>query len=174
VDKAGTAYVVWSERHTAQRQTWIMIARSVDHGRTWSSPSRVGRSTQTAIFPWITVGDAGRVAVSYYGTSARAVSADSVPATATWQVFSSYSTDAGRHFTDYRTTPTMQRGPICTSGVGCPGNTRNLFDFFETAADAKGCLLTAYADDVAGGDAATVSYVRQTAGPGLSARTACR
>jgi hypothetical protein len=174
VDRAGAVYVVWSERHPAQRQTWIMLARSIDHGRRWSTPTRVGRSSQTAIFPWITAGDAGHIAVSFYGTSARAASADVVPTTATWQVFSSYSTDAGRHFTDYRTTPGMHRGPICTSGLGCPGNTRNLLDFFETAADARGCLVTAYADDMLGGNAAVVSYVRQTSGPGLSTRSSCR
>jgi hypothetical protein len=68
----------------------------------------------------------------------------------------------------------MDRGAVCTSGTGCTAGGRNLLDFFETAADARGCLVTAFADNtVTPTAAAVVSYVRQTAGPGLLAGRAC-
>ena len=96
-----------------------------------------------------------------------------VPASALWSVYSAFSTDYGRSFTEYRTTPPMQKGPICTSGTGCPTGSRNLLDFFETAADEQGCLVTTYADNNSGTSGAIVSYVRQTSGPGLRS-AACR
>ena len=150
-----------------------MLARSNDQGRTWSAPVRVGRTT-TTVFPWVSAGDSGRIAVSYYGTNARGASPQTVPAGSPWYVYSAYSTDGGRTFTEYRTTGVMQKGPICTSGTGCAAGSRNLLDFFATAVDARGCLVTAYADNNAGGQDAIVSYVRQTSGPGLRAGMNCR
>ncbi|HET7531306.1 MAG TPA: sialidase family protein [Mycobacteriales bacterium] len=174
VDKAGNVYVVWSERHPRQHSTWTMLSVSRDHGKTWSAPVKVQRAPATTVFPWVSAGDAGRIAVSYYGTSARGNSPQTVAKTATWSVYSAFSTDGGRSFTEYRTTPAMHHGAICTSGTGCATGTRNLLDFFETAVDGNGCLVTAYADNtVDPATAAVVSYVRQTAGPGLRAGHAC-
>lgn len=172
VDAGGAVYVVWSERHPASRETWTMLSRSSDQGRSWSAPVRVGR-TATTVYPWVSAGDAGRIAVSYYGTPAHGYSPQTVRAGSPWSVYSAYSTDGGRTFTEYKTTGTMQKGPICTSGTGCAAGSRNLLDFFATAVDARGCLVTAYADNNAGGQDAIVSYVRQTSGPGLRASVRC-
>jgi hypothetical protein len=174
VDKAGAVYVVWSERHAATRGTWTMLARSADGGQHWSAPVRVNRAPRTTTFPWVTAGDDGRIAVSYYGTSAAGYSPQTVDDTSTWRVYSSYSTNGGRSFQEYPTTGVMDRGAICTSGTGCSAGGRNLLDFFETAMDGNGCLVTAFADNtVAPKSAAVISYVRQTAGPGLLAGRAC-
>jgi hypothetical protein len=121
----------------------------------------------------VSAGDAGRIAVSYYGTTATGNSPQRVPTSALWSVYSAFSTDYGRSFTEYRTTPSMQKGPICTSGTGCATGSRNLLDFFETAVDEQGCLVTAYADNNSGTSGAIVSYVRQKSGPGLRS-AACR
>ena len=173
VDAAGNVYVTWSERHPAQQQTWAMLSVSRDGGRTWSAPRNVARTPSTTVFPWVSAGDAGRIAVSYYGTTARGNSPQKVAANAAWSVYSSFSNDYGRSFTEYRTTGTMQKGPICTSGTQCPAGSRNVLDFFETDLDPHGCLVTAYADNASGANGAIVSYVRQTAGPGLRS-AACR
>ena len=175
VDKAGNIYVVWNERHPQQQATWTMLSVSHNAGKSWSAPVKVQRAPSTTVFPWVTAGDAGRIAVSYYGTSARGNSPQTVAKTASWYVYSAFSTDGGRSFAEYRTTPAMHHGAICTSGTGCATGTRNLLDFFETAADPNGCLVTAYADNtVDPATGAVVSYVRQTAGPGLRAGHACR
>ena len=175
VDKAGNVYVVWSERHPAQQQTWTMLSVSRNGGRTWSAPVKVERTPSTTVFPWVTAGDAGRIAISYYGTTSRGNSPQKLTTKgAPWSVYSSFSTDFGRTFSEYRTTGTMQKGPICTSGTGCASGSRNLLDFFETAADPQGCLVTTYADNSANGSAAIVSYVRQKSGPGLHASSNCR
>jgi hypothetical protein len=174
LDKAGGVYVVWSERHPAAKETWAMLAVSHDAGRTWARPVRVNRAPGTTTFPWVTAGDNGRIAVSYYGTPAHGYSPQTVGKTSPWYVYSSFSTNAGRTFTEYRTTPVMHRGAVCTSGTGCAAGSRNLLDFFETDLDRAGCLVTAFADNaVDPTKGAVVSYVRQTAGPGLNAAHPC-
>jgi hypothetical protein len=174
VDKAGAVYVVWSERHPAVKETWTMLSVSHDAGRTWSAPTRVNRTPGTTTFPWVTAGDSGRIAVSYYGTTAHGWSPQTVSKSAPWAVYSDFSTDGGKSFTEYRTTGVMHRGYVCTSGTGCASGTRNLLDFFETDMDRSGCLVTAFADNtVSPAQGAVVSYVRQTRGPGLLAGRAC-
>jgi hypothetical protein len=175
VDKAGNVYVVWNERHPAEKETWTMLSVSHNAGKTWSAPVKVNNSVGTTTFPWVTAGDDGRVAVSYYGTTARGNSPQTVGPKSAWNVYSSFSTDGGRTFTEYKTSGVMNRGTICTSGTGCASGARNLLDFFETAIDPKGCLVTSYADNSAPGAAgATLSYVRQTSGPGLLAGKTCK
>src|SRR4051812_32261839 len=174
VDKAGAVYVVWSERHPQQHETWTMLSVSRNAGRSWSAPVKVQRQPATTVFPWVTAGDAGRIAISYYGTGARGNSPQTVAKTASWSVYSAFSTDGGRTFAEYRTTRAMHHGAICTSGTGCATGTRNLLDFFETATDPNGCLVTAYADNtVDPAIGAVVSYGRQTGGPGLRAGNVC-
>lgn len=107
-----------------------------------------------------------------------------MPGNPKWYVYSSYSTDGGQTFTEYRTTPNyLHQGSICTSGTGCATGTRDLLDFFETDFDKNGCLITADADnsrdtvDATGkrtdDEGTIVTAVRQTAGPGLLAGTNC-
>src|SRR3954447_23053046 len=175
VDKAGNVYVVWSERHPQQHETWTMLSVSHNAGRSWSVPVKVQRQPATTVFPWVSAGDAGRIAISYYGTTARGNSPQTVGKTSSWSVYSAFSTDGGRTFAEYRTTRAMHHGAICTSGTGCDTGTRNLLDFFETAVDPNGGRVTAYADNtVDPATGAVVSYVRQTGGPGLRAGHACR
>lgn len=170
VDAAGGQYAVWSERHPATHETWTMLATSQDGGHHWSAPRKVNASPHTTTFPWVTAGAGGRIAVSYYGTAATGSSPQRVAKDAPWYVWSSFSTDGGRTFSEYRTTGVMNKGQICTSGTGCSAGGRNLLDFFETAADAHGCLVTAFTDNSSG--TPYVSFVRQSAGPGL-ATTLC-
>ncbi len=165
LDKAGNQYVVWSERHPATRETWTMLAVSKDGGKHWSTPVKVNASPRTTVFPWVSAGANGRIAVSYYGTAESAQSPQRVSKTATWYVWSSFSTDGGKTFSEYRETGVMNKGQICTSGTGCSAGGRNLLDFFETAVDAKGCLLTAFTDNSSG--TPYISFVRQKSGPGL-------
>ena len=177
----GTVYAVWSERHPEAGETWTMLASSLDGGHTWTAPTRVNAGPATTVFPWVSAGDAGRVAVSYYGTSARGASPEVV--NGDWSVFSALSTDGGSTFDESKETGTIHQGAICTSGTGCASGTRDLLDFFETDYDPQGCLVTTYTDnarDVVAADGTRttdepthVAFVRQTSGPGLLATTDC-
>ena len=171
VDRAGRIYVVWSERHPAQGQTWTMLASSGDAGKHWTRPVKVNRGPLTTTFAWVSAGDAGRIAVSYYGTSGGGNSPQRVDKGARWQVYSAFSTDGGKTFSEYRTTKDMNTGRICTSGTGCSAGGRNLLDFFETAVDTHGCLVTTFTDNSSG--TPYVAFVRQSGGPGLLRSTSC-
>ena len=171
VDKAGRVYVVWSERHDPLQETWVMLSSSANGGQSWSAPVKVNAVPKTATFPWVSAGDDGRIAVSYYGSAGKGSSPQRVDADATWQVFSAFSSDAGRTFSEHRTTGDMNTGRICTSGTGCSAGGRNLLDFFETAVDADGCLLTTFTDNIS--KTPYVAFVRQTGGPGLLRDRAC-
>jgi hypothetical protein len=171
VDRTGRVYVVWSERHSAIGQTWIMLSSSTDSGQHWTAPVKVNQTPLTTTFPWVSAGDDGRVAVSYYGTSGTGSSPQKVEKDAPWQVWSAFSTDAGRTFDEYRTTGDMNAGQICTSGTGCTSGGRNLLDFFETAMDADGCLVTTFTDNSS--RTPYVAFVRQTGGPGLLSTKDC-
>jgi hypothetical protein len=43
----------------------------------------------------------------------------------------------------------VQRGTICTAGTSC-ASTRNLLDFIDARADARGRILVGYADGCVG------------------------
>ncbi len=181
----GTLYAVWSERHPAQRETWTMLAASRDGGTTWDPPVHVDSTPSTTVFPWVTAGDAGRVAVSYYGTDSTGPSAENIDdPDADWYVYSAFSADYGQTYAEHRTTPTaLHKGDVCTSGTGCATGTRDLLDFFETDLDERGCLVTAYTDNsrdtvsptgARSGDQLTwVGVVTQNGGDGLLAATPC-
>jgi hypothetical protein len=184
VDKAGNVYVVWNERHPDVQETWTVLSTSQDGGQTWSEPVKVNSTPKTTAFPWVSAGDDGRIAVSYYGTDATGLSPEVLAGNPDWYVFSSYSTDGGQTFSEYQTTPnSLHQGKVCTSGTGCATGTRDLLDFFETDYDADGCLVTAYADNSRDTVSPTgqrtsdkntiVSFARQTSGPGLLADTSC-
>jgi hypothetical protein len=181
----GALYAVWSERHPAVRETWTMLAASRDGGTTWDSPVHVDSTPRTTVFPWVTAGDAGRVAVSYYGTDSTGPSPETLDTKdAAWHVFSSFSTDYGASFAEQRTTDAaIHQGSICTSGTGCATGTRDLLDFFETDVDATGCLIAAYTDNSRDGvapngtrspdNATRIGVVRQTGGDGLLSTVQC-
>jgi len=181
----GTLYAAWSERRPAARETWTMLAASRDGGATWATPVHVDTKPTTTVFPWVTAGDAGRVAVSYYGTGSGGVSPENLDVKdAGWFVYSSFSTDYGATFAEHRTTPDpMHQGNICTSGTGCAAGTRDLADFFETDLDKRGCLVTTYTDNSrdtvsptgtrSPDEATLVAVVSQNGGTGLLADQPC-
>jgi hypothetical protein len=161
-----------------------MLAASRDGGTTWSAPVHVDSTPRTTVFPWVTAGDDGRVAVSYYGTDSTGASAENLDdKDAGWYVWSSFSADYGQTYAEHRTSPVLHQGSVCTSGTGCATGTRDLLDFFETDRDANGCLVTAYTDNsrdtvsangARTGDQATrVAFVRQTSGDGLLSSKPC-
>jgi hypothetical protein len=182
--KDGTLYAVWTERRAALRETWTMLAASRDGGTTWDTPVHVDSTPRTTVFPWVTAGDAGRVAVTYLGTDSTGPSPESLDVkNAGWEVWSSFSTDYGTTFAEHRTTPMLHQGSICTSGTGCATGTRDLADFIETDLDENGCLVTAYTDNSrdtvaangtrSGDEATRVAFVRQCGGDGLLATKPC-
>ena len=153
VDRAGNVYVVWSERHPATQTTDTMLAVSKDRGATWTKPIKVNSSPRTTTFPWIVAGDAGKIDIVYYGTSAKGQSPETVAASSKWKVWMAQSLnalDAKPSFKESAATGYMHQGSICTSGTGCAAGTRDLLDFFQVDVDSLGLANIAYTDNLNG------------------------
>jgi hypothetical protein len=158
IDKAGNLYIVFSDSHAA------FLTSSVDHGTTWTAPVRVsnGSTTKSVIGPWITAGDAGKVNITWWGTSA----ASNNDTTAQWKVFFAQSLNALDKvptFAQATATGIMHQGAICTNGTGCADGTRNLAEYFAPGLYTDGSELIVYSDDF--NNAAPVAvFIRQTGG----------
>ncbi|MFA5860656.1 MAG: sialidase family protein [Candidatus Thermoplasmatota archaeon] len=171
LDSAGNVYVTWAN------ESGIWLAGSPDLGKTWWQTIHVSQplfasGQGTHIWPWVVAGDAGRVAIDWYGTNS---SGGPDKATGDWFVYQTTVLGAdGSAPALYaaQVTPTpIFKGGICQGGTGCqadptPAGDRRLGDFFEATADANGMVLVAFS--VVGSDSIShPGFARQTAGPGL-------
>jgi hypothetical protein len=122
-----------------------MASVSSDHGDTWSPSVDVGAAfgIQDIAFPAVIAGDNDRAAFAFLGTT----SAAGDQANAIWHLFIATTFNGGGSWTTVDATPNdpVQRGTICSSGLGC-GNDRNMLDFMDATVDAAGRVLVGYAD----------------------------
>ena len=155
VDKAGNLYATWSDDQN------VFLAFSTDHGQHWSKPKRVnhGSAATTAIYPWLTAGQAGKVDLVFYGTPA-AANFQTCGQTGTftcqnepWTVFFAQNLNVlgGGSWTQVQASPVVHLGGVCQGGVSCTSNgndNRDLFDDFGVAASpATGLASITYSDD---------------------------
>lgn len=159
IDQAGNLYIAFSDSHSA------FLTASSDHGATWSVPVRVsnGSGTKSTIGPWLTAGAAGKVNVTWWGTSA----ASNNEASAQWKVFFAQSQNALANiptFSQIAATGVMHQGAICTNGTGCASGTRNLAEYFAPGLYLDGSELIVYSDDF--NNASPLgTFTRQIGGP---------
>jgi hypothetical protein len=122
-----------------------MASVSNDRGDTWSPSVDVGAAfgVQDIAFPAVIAGDNDRAAFAFLGTT----SAAGDQANAIWHLFIATTFNGGTSWTTVDATPNdpVQRGTICSSGLGC-GNDRNMLDFMDATVDAVGRVLVGYAD----------------------------
>jgi len=161
IDHASNVYIVFSDSHN------VFITSSKDQGATWSAPARVnnGSGTKSAIGPWITAGDAGKVDVTWWGTTA----ASNNDPTAQWHVFFAQSLNATASiptFSQSTVTGVMHAGAICTDGTGCAKGTRNLAEYFAPGLYLDGSEMIVYSDDYNNASPRAV-FVRQNGGSKL-------
>ncbi|MEA2423320.1 MAG: hypothetical protein QOF55_2419, partial [Thermoleophilaceae bacterium] len=157
----------------------VKMAVSKDFGTTWSTPVTVAHADNGRVFwPWVVVGDPGKVSVVWYQSSkvadldcedsditigeAHILNAlDATPAIDTKQPV------GGRR---------IHASSVCQGGTTCVAENkdRRLGDFFTNALDARGCVLIASGDttqtDPNTGQQFAYSlpiYIRQTSGESL-------
>lgn len=176
IDDQGNLYVVWDETGDGGRPAGVYYSSSTDGGTDWASPVRVDTGNHTDIWPWVAVGDTGRVAVSWLQASRELPDQD--PETTGdhgWKVQAAAtltglgcprSSEPG--FTVSTATPDpVHHGTICNSGTVCQaqGIDRRMGDFFTIEIDDNGRMWAGYSDTRQGGAVALPGFVRQSGGP---------
>jgi hypothetical protein len=200
LDHAGNAYFTWSQTmrpaDTAAGggETDVFYAYSTDHGTTWSAPiDLTGERGDSAVFPWMQGGDAGRVDLVMYkantgvnpnlafvdanGNECSDGSPGCRPNPSVWNVYFSQSLNALNPGANFRAVQISDRpnhtGPICTNGLACENNggNRNLLDFFTVDVDHLGAAHVIWADDNNNNAFTRNLFSRQLAGSSVYANT---
>jgi hypothetical protein len=158
IDRASNLYIVFSDSHN------VFLTASKDQGATWTVPVRVsnGTASKSAIGPWITAGDAGKVDITWWGTTA---ASNNDPA-AQWHVFFAQSQNALNSiptFSQVSASGVMHAGAICTNGTGCASGTRNLAEYFAPGLYLDGSEMIVYSDDYNNSSPLAV-FIRQNGG----------
>lgn len=158
IDRGSNLHIVFSDSHN------VFLTSSKDQGVTWTVPVRVsnGTNTKSAIGPWITAGDPGRVNITWWGTTA----ASNNDPTAQWHVFFSQSLNGLASiptFSQNVATGVMHAGAICTNGTGCASGTRNLAEYFAPGLYLDGSEMIVYSDDYNNASPLAV-FIRQNGG----------
>jgi len=159
VDSASNVYVAYSDG------TNIHLTVSRDGAQTFTTPVRVnnGADTKTALAPWIVAGSAGKVNVTWWGTSSNS----NMDPNAQWKVFMAQSQTAlfsTPTFSQKAVTGVMHAGAICVNGTGCASGTRNLAEYFAPTAYTDGNELILYSDDY-NNSSPLATFTRQVSGP---------
>ncbi len=162
VDGGGNLHVAYSDGRN------IFLTSSADSGATWTLPVRVsnGPSSRTSIAPWVQAGDAGKVNIAWWGTSA----SSNLDAAAHWQVMFAQTQNALAAvptFSQAAATGLMHVGAICVNGTACPSGTRNLAEYFAHGLWVDGSALIPYPDDF-NNASPVITFVRQTTGARLT------
>lgn len=129
-DEAGNVYLAWGE--TKGDGTAIYLSTSTDDGDSWSAPKRVDDGTPgSRVFPAITAGAPGKVAIAYY-ESADDAYPDAVEGA--WNVTLAYTNDALVETPLFEhgilNVEPVKEGGICISGTSCTGD-REFADYFQ-------------------------------------------
>lgn len=190
LDGRGNAYTVWLQEpeEAAADKAWRIhfsfsdIDDPRNHpstgrpGTVWSAPVTISLpDLGSTIFPQVTAGDPGRIAISYLGTKDHVGDPQEAPANARWDVYTAVMKDAlARSGTlgvatgkvNHRTAHT---GTICWGGAQCEvgvpddptglsgSGDRSLADMMDIGFDADGRVAVVYGDNHS-----TFAYVNPT------------
>jgi hypothetical protein len=178
LDPSGNLYVTWDESGTPARAAGIYYSRSTDHGRHWATPVRVNTNTHTAIWPWIGVGDNGRVGIAWLEADRTLPQNDAeTSGSYPWRIVGAATTTglgcAGSttpSFSVTVATPTpIHIGTICQGGTTCQATLtdRRLGDYFSVDIDGTGRMYVGYSDTQVNAGVSLPAFVRQRSGPAM-------
>lgn len=186
IDSAGNVWMTWA--HEEER---LFVAGTPDKGLTWPwsyelTDDFIGFANETTgvagngtfVWPWISAGSEGRVAVTWIGSYERGPSSK---LETDWFMFSAIIVDAhkgaagGDLVRIYQSSDApIHHGPICQSGTACQvasmqgddAGDRRLGDFFETTIDRQGRLHIVVSNTLAAKEdvVSHVAYMRQETG----------
>jgi hypothetical protein len=187
VDSAGNLYAAWVDSGT--QATYLSTSKAddpanrVNPATKWSPAVQVSRSPlNVTIFSNTVAGSPGRVAIGYYGTTAKAATPDAVkPGQGGWYPYVAYSANALCQWDAHPCgSPTFSQDRIahrpnhdtniCTSGTTCaadPNANRNLLDYFAIDLDSAGHLGFVWSDTNNATLEPYVKVAREASGPSL-------
>jgi hypothetical protein len=180
-DSKGNVYITWDESGNGSRPAGVYYSYSTTGGRTWAAPTRVDTDNRTDIWPWIAVGDPGKVAVAWFGNDHALPGQDAEAAgdNDPWNVYVAQtqnglgcleSSSPGFRVTNATPEP-FHTGTVCMGGTTCQAFLidRRLGDYFTIDIDATtGALVAAYSDTRQGGSVSLPAFFRQTGGTTFS------
>jgi hypothetical protein len=190
IDDQGNLYATWDESGQGARPAGIWFSSSSDRGRTWLPPVRLDTDDRTDIWPWLAVGDAGKVAVTWLqnDTAIPDHNAELAPPGSGWNVVVAQSLNglgctngkAGRgpdkapgfRITRASSEP-VHAGTICQGGTVCQARAvdRRLGDYFANEIDADGNTYISVSDTRQGGSVALPLLIHQIGGPSFIGRS---
>ena len=160
VDSHGNAYLVW----VAGGQVYLSVSPIDDArnnpttgrpGSFWTPQAKVNiPAVGSAVFPEVTAGDTGRVALTYMGSEDCTGVSDNCPNAAHWNTYAAIIPDA---LALVRGTPMSvatgkvnhridHRGQVCTAGTTCSGD-RSLLDMTDIGFDESGRAGVVFMDN---------------------------
>jgi hypothetical protein len=154
IDRAGNLYYDWSQTQNGTEDSDgeqdIHYTFSTDGGVHWVAPINLTpEANDSAVFPWMVAGDAGRVDLVYYKSNS-GVNSNVAPPDTVWNVYFAQSLNAlntGANFKSVQVSAEPNHiGGLCTEGLNCSGD-RNLLDFLTVDVDHLGAAVIAYSDD---------------------------
>jgi hypothetical protein len=158
IDRAGNLYYDWSQAQVdpntgaeGEQDIYYTYSQGGGLAGTWAPPiDLTGEANDSAIFPWMVAGDAGKVDLVYYKSN-NGENSNASPPTTVWNVYFGQSMNAlnpGANFKSVQVSAEPNHlGPICTGGTGCTSGDRDLLDFFTVDVDHLGAAHIVYSDD---------------------------
>lgn len=175
LDSAGNLYMTWDESGQGDRAAGVYYSYSTDAGRSWATPTRVDTNGNTDIWPWLAVGDKGKVAIAWLGADQKLPNQDAETAgDQKWRVYISQTLNGlgcpGSGAPGFRLATATPRpvhtSTICQGGTACQAQAidRRLGDFFTIEIDNSGHVWGGYSDTSEGGATALPGFVHQRGG----------
>ena len=177
IDDEGNLYVTWFDNGSnGVNEQGIYYSWSTDQGETWADRVRVDADEIDVIWPWITVGAPGKVAITWLqsdGATDGAAPGESGGPDVQWNVmvghtFAGLGCDGGSpEFRISRaSSEAIHTGTICQHGTTCQADMtdRRLGDYFSIVVGGDDMLDIAVSDTRQGGAVALPLHIRQTSG----------
>ncbi len=145
-DDAGNIYLAWAEARGSGDDMAVLYASSPDDGETWTEPVRIDDGQGSAVFPAITAGADGQIAIAYYEADEQAYPTE-LPDEAAWNVTlvtienATSPTPMLERFT--LSDQIVRHGPICPDGTSCMGD-REFLDYFAIKTLPSGGIAAVY------------------------------
>lgn len=178
VDGSGNVYITWDESGRGTLPAGVYYSYSTNEAGTWATPVRVDTDDNTNTWPWLAVGDDGKVAIAYLEADVMLPDHDAqAQGTHGWRIVGAQTLNglgcaggvAPEFSTAVMTPDRMHTGTICQGGTTCQAQAidRRLGDYFAIDIDGTGAMYAGYSDTAQGGAVALPAFARQSGGAGF-------